>query len=419
MNNRQDPDPTPGRAAGPPNQPARPKAAGGGPGGLLAPVKRRPAPAQQSGGSGGDSRRRSRNHWFTAILMVMATVFGCVFLALFLLQSAYDMFGLNQSDFIVEVTVPEATTVADVAALLGDEGVIDHPATFRLYLWFKDVKDTDIVAATYPFNANMSYNEIIDDLGRGFTEREEIRLFFPEGMTLLEIARELEAARVCDAEEFIQYLNNEANFNFEFLGAIEYEPLRYHKLEGYLFPDTYDFFIGEAVRDVALKFLRNFNDRITPAHLARMQELNLTIDETVILASIIQKEAGLRDDMKLVSSVFHNRLDDPGNFPNLQSDVTILYVEDNIKNRLQVANQRMYDAYNTYVREGLPVGAVCNPGLDAIEAVLYPETTAVKFYYFVTDIDMNFYYAATLDAHQRNISAAEAAGGEAHGIGTQ
>lgn len=348
--------------------------------------------------------------------MVMATVAGCVFLAFFILQSAYDLFGLNQADRIIEVTIPKGAKISEVAQILKEDGVVDQPLTFRLYLGFKDVKNESIVPGEYNFNANMSYNELIAALSSGYTEREVVRLTFIEGMTILEIAKELEQAKVCGKEAFMEYLD-QAEYVYEFFGAIEDDPLRFHKLEGYIFPDTYDFFIGENVDSVARKFIRNFNDKITPDLKNRMQDLNLTIDETVTLASVIQKEAGESDDMRLVSSVFHNRMSNSGTYPNLQSDVTIFYVEENIKPLLQLANQPMYNAYNTYVREGLPVGPICNPGMDAIRAALYPENTS--FYYFVTDKNMDFYYAQTADAHYRNVSAAQQVGGQAHGIDTQ
>lgn len=363
-------------------------------------------------------RMRSENRWFRAIIMVLATVVGCVFLALFLLGSAYDMFGLNQPDMLIEVTIPEDAKISEISKILKDKGVVSQPLTFRLYLGYK-VKDEPLKGGDYVFNSNLSYNEMIIALRSGYTEREEVRITFPEGLTLWEIAAKLEENKVCSAQAFVDYLNNDAEYPYEFFGAIEDDPLRYHKLEGYIFPDTYDFYIGENVSNVARKFIKNFNDKMTPDLLDRMQDLNLTIDQTITLASVIQKEAGESDDMRLVSSVFHNRLNDSGNFPSLESDVTIFYVEENIKPYVQLANQRMYDAYNTYVREGLPVGPISNPGMDAINAALYPEETETKFYFFVTDKNMEFYYAGTMADHLKNIEIAKAAGGEAHGIGTQ
>ena len=121
----------------------------------------------------------------------------------------------------------------------------------------------------------------------------------------------------------------------------------------------------------------------------QMKAQNLTLDQAITLASVIQKEAGRTDDMKMVSSIFHKRLENPAQFPKLQSDVTIFYVENDIKPYLEnpddPVNQPMYDAYNTYVCDGLPVGPISNPGVDAIKAAIYPQNT--DYYYFLADKD--------------------------------
>jgi UPF0755 protein len=357
---------------------------------------------------------RSQNRWFRALVMTLATIAGCIFLSIFIISSASDLFGLNQPDEHIPITIPPGSSVADVSRMLREVGVLDQPFTFRMYLGFKEVTDYDITPGDYVFNSNMAYDEIIIALRSGRTARDERRITFIEGMTMLEIAKVLEEQGVCNADDFIAYLGS-ADYNFEFIGAIDADPLRFHKLEGYLFPDTYDFFVGENVESVARKFLRNMDSKLTPDILTRMQQMNMTIDETIILASVIQKEAGFFDDMAHVSSVFHNRLRS-ADFPRLESDVTINYVEENIKPRLSITNQPMYDAYNTYVREGLPVGAVSNPGLDAIEAALYPEDT--PFFFFLTDVNMDFYFAVTVAQHNANWARAQELG-EVHGLGIE
>ena len=128
--------------------------------------------------------------------------------------------------------------------------------------------------------------------------------------------------------------------------------------------------------------------------------MGLTLEETVTLASIVQAESGHEDQMRKVSSVFWNRLEHPDDYPKLQSDVTREYVNNFIKPYIEAPNQAIYDAYNTYACEGLPVAPICNPGMDAIRAALYPEDT--KYYYFLTDKEGNYYYARTLSEHNRN-----------------
>ena len=144
----------------------------------------------------------------------------------------------------------------------------------------------------------------------------------------------------------------------------------------------------------------------------------MTLDQVITLASVIQKEAGNADEMGMVSSVFHNRIDDASaGLPLLQSDVTILYVESDIKPYQSRATQEVYDAYNTYVCKGLPVGPICSPGLDAIKAAIHPEES--QYYFFVTDINGKYYYGKTLDQHYANVRKAAAAGGAKHGTDVQ
>lgn len=393
-------------------------------------MPRRPAPSNSRGGlppqrgsGSGDYNQPPRreppqkdgSRWFRALFMVMATIGFCVFLAFFIINTANDLFGLNQADQTIEITVPKGADNGDVAQLLKEVGIVENSFVFRIYADLK-TKERPFLPGTYVFNSNLGYDEIIVALKSGDYEKVEKRITFIEGWTLMDIAKKLEEEEVCDADELIAYLQT-ADYDYEFFNGIPNDPLRYHRLEGYLFPDTYEFYVGESVQDVSRKFLRNFNNKMTDEVRDQMLEVNLSLDETIILASIIQKEAAETEDMALVSSVFHNRMALSQTYPRLQSDVTILYVESEIKPYLDSANQAMYDAYNTYVRTALPVGAICNPGMDAIEAALNPAES--DFYYFVTDKDGKFYYANTAEDHYRNVAKAKAVGGEAHGVDTQ
>lgn len=131
----------------------------------------------------------------------------------------------------------------------------------------------------------------------------------------------------------------------------------------------------------------------------------MTIDEVVTLASVIQAECSYPSEMANVSGVFHNRLDDPANYPKLQSDVTIFYIRDEILPYAGSDTEDFYDQlYNTYIHSGLPVGPICSPGEDALKAALYP--TDHDYYYFITDKESNFLYAETLAEHNANIRKA-------------
>ena len=179
-------------------------------------------------------------------------------------------------------------------------------------------------------------------------------------------------------------------------------------MEGYCFPDTYTFNEESDPADVCRKIYMNFNLKITEEDYARIEELGSTLDEIITLASMIQAEAASPDVMADVSSVFWNRLKYPDQFGGgkLQSDPTTRYVQRVIKQNIELENQQIYDAYDTYVCTGLPAGAICNPGMDAIHAALYPSET--NYFYFYANIDTGVtYFAETLEEHEANIAMVE------------
>ncbi len=350
---------------------------------------------------------------FSAVLIVLGI---SAFLAYFTLVSASDLFGLNQPDEQVTVTIPKDASYNDFIRLLGDSGVVDQPFTFRLYAGFKNLGDS-FRGGVYTMNKDFSYDEIIDLLTRG-DGSDIARITIIEGMTINNIADKLEEENVCSAKDFLEALNT-GDFEYEFMKDVPKSPLRFHEYEGYMFPDTYEFYMGEQPMTVVKKFFANFQKRVYKENiLERMENSGMSMDEVITLASVIQKESGTFADMEKVSSIFHNRLAADSPYPLLQSDVTIFYVNDNIKptDSQENPNQEMYDAYNTYVKHGLPVGPICNPGMEAIEAALAPAET--EFYFFVTDAEGTYYYAKTLEEHERNCNIAKAKG-EMVGVATE
>ena len=358
-------------------------------------------------------RRRRRRSKLPAILLSLVLVFGLsAMLALFALRSVTDLLGLNQPDRDIDVTIEKGMGLGEITRVLHDKGIVDQPITFRAYTRFR-YKGVPLQAGEYVLNSNMSYDQIIGALRRGDVVREEIRLTFIEGMTMSDIAEELEENGVCDADEFIEYVES-ADFEYEFTQLIPNPELRFRRMEGYLFPDTYDFFKGEMVASVAKKFLRAFNASVYTPLQEEIESSGMELDEVITLASIIQKEASAVDEMATVSSVFHNRMENPSaGLPRLQSDVTKDYVKYEIRNAYETQQQEMYDAYDTYVCYGLPVGPICSPGVAAVKAALHPAET--NYYFFVTDANGEYYYGRTLDEHETNVWNASRVGKIEHG----
>jgi len=249
------------------------------------------------------------------------------------------------------------------------------------------------------------------------TADNTVRVTFPEGSTVYDIGKLLEKNGVCSAKEFIDAVNSVGSEN-EFAAAVKNISERPFALEGYLFPDTYYFYKGESPQNALKRFLNNMSKKLTDVYYARAAELGFSMDEIIILASIIQTEAGDENEMKNVSSVLHNRLQSTGYLNMLQCYATYFYIRDHVMPYLRITEtqsetetseesttqaggdglyNQISSLYNTYQFGGLPAGPICNPGRAAIEAALYPADT--RYYYFVTDNQGNYYYSETYSDH--------------------
>lgn len=233
-----------------------------------------------------------------------------------------------------------------------------------------------------------------------------VKITFTEGKTIAQFAALLEENGVCSADAFIAEANASDSL---FISVIPNPEDRPFILEGYVFPDTYEFYLNESPKNALSRFLKNTEKKLDDAIRTRADEIGCTVDEILIIASIIQKEAGIVSQMKTVSSVLHNRLN--SSYAKLECDVTYNYIKDTLMPFLcgDEWNDSVYekyaDLYYTYRFSGLPAGPICNPGIDAINAALYPEET--DYYYFVTDSEGNYYYSKTFVEHQRICSSIE------------
>lgn len=235
------------------------------------------------------------------------------------------------------------------------------------------------------------------------TTSHTVRVTFPEGSTVSQIAQLLEENGVCSADEFMSAVNDPLSnegYGFEISNPDE----RAFLLEGYVFPDTYDFYRNEGSTAALQRFLKNTQVKLDEEVLSRCDELGYTVDEILTLASIIQEEAGDPAEMGKVSSVIHNRLES-SSFPRLQCDVATFYLRDYVKPYVdETRYEELVDLYNTYNCEGLPAGPITNAGMDAINAALYPDDT--DYFYFVTDSDGEYLYAQTWSEHLENCDRA-------------
>lgn len=239
-----------------------------------------------------------------------------------------------------------------------------------------------------------------------YVEQEEdpaadtVRVTLREGLTVPEMAAVLEENEVCSAADFITAVQT-VDYDYDFLENLPTDDGRAYRLEGYLFPDTYEFYVGSNASSVVNRLLANFQRR-TEELLPQIEEMGWTLDEAVIFASMIQGEADTTANMAKVSRVLHNRLAPGSGFAKLQLCSTRDYVN-HLPQDGGFDLEALKQSYNTYYREGLPLGAINNPGLDALRAALNPseDATIKKCYYFATDYKTGItYFSKTYAEHQ-------------------
>jgi len=350
-------------------------------------------------------RRKKRSARLPIVLMVTTLIFTIsICLSILIISVGRDMLAIGKGDVSKMVTIPEGADAKTVAAILKEEEIIDIPRAFEIFSSLNG-SDALFIPGQYELNSSDAYETIINILTTEETDddRESVNVTFVEGISIYDAAKLLEENNVCPADRFIYYFNA-AGYGFDFEEKLPTSTVnKFYKMEGYLFPDTYTFYVESDPESVCMKIYQNFENKITEEHYAQMQKKGMTLDEVITLASIVQKEAPTSDSMKMVASVFENRLNNEDIFPRLQSDPTTYYVEEIIKPNIQVKSNAIFEAYDTYQGYGLPPGAICNPGIAAIEAVLYHEDT--DYFYFCADIDtMEIYYSETLEEHEEYLA---------------
>ncbi|MBE0557428.1 MAG: endolytic transglycosylase MltG, partial [Proteobacteria bacterium] len=249
-----------------------------------------------------------------------------------------------------------------------------------------------IRAGEYEITGKLSPSEILDKLVQGEIKSYTVRL--PEDITVIEVAKRLLVDKLINEEIFMTLAIDQ-----EFLASLDIEA---DSIEGYLFPETYQFNRSMTTREVIRIIVRQFWKEITPELRSRAEKIGLTLNEWVTLASIIGKESGNREEKPLISAVFHNRLK---RGMKLQSDPTAVYhleragtpVKTVLRSHLQEDTP-----HNTYRIAGLPPGPIANPGIDSLRAALFP--AKVNYLYFVAKNDGTHEFSATLDAHNLAVS---------------
>lgn len=285
------------------------------------------------------------------------------------------------------VDIPPGTTFNQVAHLLYDRQLIRAKWVFSILGRFQNL-DRKIFPGEYELHAGMSTMEVLDKLAKGELVQHAVTI--PEGYSVAQIAGVLSQKGLAKKDEVLQ-LNEDQLF-------IRSLHLSVPTLEGYLFPDTYQFARYTPADAILKAMVSRFQEVVTADIRNQAAKMGMTLQEVLTLASVVEKETGLPVERPLVAGVFHNRL--KKNIP-LQSDPTVIYAIENFDGNIRKADLSINSPYNTYRVRGLPPGPIANPGLDAIKAVLDP--TPTDFVYFVSRNDGSHEFSATLDEHNRAV----------------
>jgi UPF0755 protein len=292
------------------------------------------------------------------------------------------------------ITIEPGTGAAGVIAKLSEAGIVRHPIPLRVYLRLAG-QSNGLRAGDYKFASPISPMQAIEKIRRGEISLERVTI--PEGYNRFDIAETLaEKTGKATKEEFLRLMDDQT--------PIERIAPAARNLEGYLFPDTYNYNAKTTPEDLIRLMVNRFNDIFTPEWGMRANQLNLTIHQVVTLASIIEKEAKVPDERPHMASVFFNRMKIG---MALGSDPTFIYAAilagDYDGNPNQPRHRQRVSDYNTYLVTGLPPGPIASPGRASLEAVLYPDQTE-DLYFVVNSRDGRHKFSRTAAEHDAAVS---------------
>ncbi len=348
---------------------------------------------------------------FAVVLFVMILVFTTS--ASYISISAInDILAISTSKDDVEVKIPENATYDQIIDLLSDNGLVKQKHLCKLFAQFRHFDNTKkykFLSGIYTFDRSMGVEGMLLKCMAAPQTADTIKLSFPEGWTITQMFEKLNKYDVCSTEKLYSALNK-VDYEFSFVDNVVKSDEKYQNFEGYLFPDTYDFYLNADANYVIRKFLSSFNTHWTEDYQKRADKLGYSMEEIITIASIIQKEAADASQMKIVSSIIHNRLKNSVSYPTLGCDSTSVYITNYVTKVVGLAKGNEFlKLYDTSANKGLPPGPICNPGDDAIEAALYPEES--NYYFFLHDSKGKIYLAKNQKEHEANqVQAIKATG---------
>lgn len=362
-----------------------------------------PAPAVQDeeDDSGRKVRPKRKNgyglfglpHLVSTLIWIAIVVTTGISLGRLLWICATDVLAFGRTDRAVTITINAEDDIETIADKLYNSGLIEYK---QLFLFYADLSKAEqkISAGTFDLNTLFDYKALVSGMSASSSYRETIKVTIPEGYSCAQIFALLEEKEVCSAAELMSY---QVQSDYWFLEGSK-EDAEY-PLEGFLYPDTYNFYIGDTAKGVFRRFLARFDDIFTEelkGHIATLNNsrgTNYDLYDIMIIASMIEKESAGSSENYEISSVIHNRLSNPSRFPYLNIDATIIYAQGG---ESETINTSLNSPYNTYLYKGLPPTPICNPSLLSIQAALAPADT--KYYYYALDNALGMHHFSNTKA---------------------
>lgn len=321
--------------------------------------------------------------------IILAVLIGVSFL-LYGLYQFYIPLGGSQPQ---NITIEKGQGVKEIAALLEKQNLIRSGFWFETYVWLEG-SQAKLQAGEYALNPGLNIPGTVKLLSGGEIVENDVWVTIPEGFTLRQIKSRLAENSLMSVEGLENKKVGDFIGDYNFLA----DAPKGASLEGFLFPDTYKYKKDASQGAIAQKMLDNFDKKLTRKMREDIGARGLKVFDVIIMASIIEREGKSASDKKIISGIFWKRLSDK--YP-LESDATLSYIFDDKIDRHTIEQTKVDSPYNTYKYFGLPPGPINNPGLDAILAAIYPETS--PYYFFLTKPDTGeAVFAKNLQEHDQN-----------------
>lgn len=362
------------------------------------------SPAPKSRGSA-KAKRKSKGVGSTYLFFIIVIVVSMV-VSIYAILCMNDILAITKTQSSVTITfTQEVKESSDAIDALAENGLIKCKNFCKLFAVVRDkvIKNSKIggpyEAGVYYLNGKMGLEGMLVTLQGTTKTSETVKLIFPEGLTVPEIVEKLSENDVCDKSALLSVIQS-TSFSYSLVSDLKASDSIPYRLEGFLFPDTYEFYVDESASSTIKKFLENGDKKFTKKNREKTKKMGLSTYEVMTIASIIQKEAANNSQMKTISAIIHNRLKDKVNFPSLGCQSTSDYITNKVAPALSSTSAHTSEYYMTYYNTnttstvvGLPAGPICNPGKAAINAALNPSDSKAKFFFH--DADGNMYTAKT------------------------